>query len=79
MQKYDFPWYDYTKSFTRMSRYLDGKMPENYHLLFSMSEDEKNQGHCGEVLRRGADSCLLGSPKRTNCKLKEKTYRKAKL
>ncbi len=62
MQKYDFPWYDYTKSFTRMSRYLDGKMPENYHLLFSMSEDEKNQGHCGEVLRRGGNVAVVFWP-----------------
>ena len=31
--------YDYTKSKERMRRFLDGKLPENYHLTFSRSED----------------------------------------
>ena len=31
--------YDYTKSKQRMRRFLDGRLPENYHLTFSRSED----------------------------------------
>ena len=38
----EFPnvnFYDYTKGFTRMMAWLDGKMPDNYHLTFSRSEE----------------------------------------
>jgi len=38
----DFPnvnFYDYTKGFYRMRKWLDGKMPKNYHLTFSRSEN----------------------------------------
>ena len=62
MQKYSFPWYDYTKSFTRMKRYLDGKLPSNYHLLFSMSEDEQNQKDCVKVLKRGGNVAVVFWP-----------------
>jgi len=62
MKKYSFPWYDYTKSFTRMMRYLDGGMPENYHLLFSMSEDKKNRKHCETVLERGGNVAIVFWP-----------------
>ena len=31
-------WYDYTKSPERMVRYVNGEMPQNYHLTFSRSE-----------------------------------------
>ena len=37
----EFPnvnFYDYTKGFYRMRAWLDGKMPDNYHLTFSRSE-----------------------------------------
>ena len=62
MEKYSFPWYDYTKSFTRMKRYLDGKMPEKYHLLFSMSETKKNQKQCLDVLERGGNVAVVFWP-----------------
>lgn len=38
----DFPnviFYDYTKSASRMLAFLDGRMPSNYHLTFSLSEN----------------------------------------
>jgi len=38
----EFPevnFYDYTKGFYRMRRWLDGEMPKNYHLTFSRSEE----------------------------------------
>ena len=38
----DQQFYDYTKSKTRMRRFLQGKLPENYHLTFSRSEDTKD-------------------------------------
>ena len=62
MEKYSFPWYDYTKSYTRMKRYLDGKLPSNYHLLFSMSEDRKNKKHCSAVLDRGGNVAVVFWP-----------------
>jgi hypothetical protein len=33
-----FQFYDYTKIVRRYQKYLDGKMPDNYHLTFSRSE-----------------------------------------
>lgn len=35
--------YDYTKGFRRMQKYLSGKMPSNYHLTFSRSESNGSQ------------------------------------
>jgi hypothetical protein len=46
-------WYDYTKIQTRMMRYLEGKMPSNYHLTFSKSEN--NWDKCLEVLKHGGN------------------------
>jgi hypothetical protein len=37
------PFYDYTKSPSRMKRYLDGFMPANYSLTFSLSETNKDK------------------------------------
>jgi hypothetical protein len=40
MQKFpNVQFYDYTKSEPRMLKWLEGKMPSNYHLTFSRSED----------------------------------------
>ena len=39
--------YDYTKSLKRFTRFLNGELPENYHLTFSRSEETTNAiGHC---------------------------------
>jgi len=35
----DVQFYDYTKSYKRMSQYLFGGLPSNYQLTFSLSED----------------------------------------
>lgn len=35
--------YDYTKNPFRMTKYLKGEMPKNYHLTFSLSESNKEQ------------------------------------
>ena len=37
--------YDYTKGFRRMQKYLSGKMPSNYHLTFSRSESNGSQAN----------------------------------
>ena len=34
----DVQFYDYTKHFTRMEKYVRGEMPKNYHLTYSRSE-----------------------------------------
>ena len=47
----DIQFYDYTKNYARMIKFLDRKMPKNYHLTFSRSEI--NQDQCNEVLRLG--------------------------
>ena len=42
----EFPnvnFYDYTKGFTRMMAWLNGKMPKNYHLTFSRSEETSDE------------------------------------
>jgi len=39
----DVQFYDYTKIAARMADFLTGKMPKNYHLTFSRSEQEANQ------------------------------------
>lgn len=40
----DFPnvqFYDYTKIFKRMKMYVNGQLPSNYHLTYSLNEDNK--------------------------------------
>lgn len=51
--------YDYTKNYERMLRYLDGQLPKNYHLTFSRTE--KNEAQCLEVLRRGGTVAVVFS------------------
>ena len=50
--------YDYTKGFSRMRNYLNGKMPSNYHLTFSRSES--NQVHCDIIAKLGGNvACVF--------------------
>jgi hypothetical protein len=49
--------YDYTKSFQRMTAFLDGKLPSNYSLTFSRSETNETQ--CLEVLKRGGNVAVV--------------------
>ena len=49
--------YDYTKSFQRMTAFLDGKLPSNYSLTFSRSETNETQ--CLEVLNRGGNVAVV--------------------
>lgn len=45
--------YDYTKVFSRMVKFLTGNMPANYHLTFSLSEN--NLEKCEKVLAMGGN------------------------
>jgi len=70
----EFPnvnFYDYTKGFTRMMAWLDGKMPDNYHLTFSRSEETSRYkmetilalgGNVAVVFRGSLPKTYLGYP-----------------
>lgn len=49
--------YDYTKNFKRMERYLSGMLPSNYHLTFSKSET--NESQCRKVLKLGGNVAMV--------------------
>lgn len=49
----DVTFYDYTKNVRRAHRYLEGKLPENYHLTLSRSET--NEAECLGYLRAGGN------------------------
>jgi hypothetical protein len=49
--------YDYTKHFKRMMKYLRGELPKNYHLTFSLNEANHTQGD--EVLKCGGNVAMV--------------------
>lgn len=49
--------YDYTKSYSRMLAYLEGRFPSNYSLTFSRSES--NEKDCLSVLRAGGNVAVV--------------------
>lgn len=49
--------YDYSKNSGRMTRYLEGNMPANYHLTFSRSES--NQDICKSILKSGGNVAVV--------------------
>ena len=53
----DMQFYDYTKSPSRMMRFLNNEMPANYHLTFSKSET--NYEDCRKVLRNGGNIAVV--------------------
>ena len=58
MQKFpDTQFYDYTKSFGRMAKFLNGHEPSNYHLTFSRSEH--NDKLCEMVLEMGGNVAVV--------------------
>jgi hypothetical protein len=57
----EFPnvsFYDYTKGFYRMRAWLDGKMPDNYHLTFSRSE-ETSDNKMKTILELGGNVAVV--------------------
>tara|TARA_R100001530_G_C4287729_1_gene147204 strand:- start:38 stop:799 length:762 start_codon:yes stop_codon:yes gene_type:complete len=53
----DLQFYDYTKVDKRMSKYLRGKLPNNYHLTFSRDED--NEFKVIETLNNGGNVAVV--------------------
>lgn len=53
----DIQFYDYTKHFKRMLKYIKGELPKNYHLTFSRSET--NQSQCETVLECGGSVAVV--------------------
>jgi hypothetical protein len=58
MQKFpNIQFYDYSKSPFRMNRFLSGGMPKNYHLTFSLNED--NMDVAMDVLSKGGNVAMV--------------------
>lgn len=56
----DFPeiqFYDYTKIYKRMLRFLNGELPANYHLTFSLSEINLEQSL--DVIAKGGNVAVV--------------------
>lgn len=53
----DIQFYDYTKSFSRMMKFLNGEFPSNYHLTFSRSEN--NDAQVEQVLKAGGNVAVV--------------------
>ena len=53
----EIQFYDYSKSISRMMRFLKGQFPKNYYLTFSRSED--NYESCRKVLRNGGNVAVV--------------------
>lgn len=49
--------YDYTKNFKTMEKFLKGELPANYHLTFSRSET--NEQECKKVLELGGNVAVV--------------------
>jgi len=49
----DVQFYDYTPDPVRMSEFLAGELPSNYHLTFSRKED--NQSICDSIMASGGN------------------------
>lgn len=45
--------YDYTKVYKRALKFVQKEMPGNYHLTYSLNED--NRAHAFEILRMGGN------------------------
>ncbi len=59
MEKWEgLQFYDYTKSLTRIANYANGKLPKNYHLTFSHSEDVSD-ATVKDVLNRGVNVAVV--------------------
>ncbi len=61
-QNPDIQLYDYTKSPARMRQYLAGKLPKNYHLTFSLSEN--NLADALDFLKQGGNVAVVFNTKK---------------
>ena len=46
-------WYDYTKIYKRALSFVNGELPSNYHLTYSLNED--NRENAFDILNRGGN------------------------
>lgn len=53
----DCQFYDYTKHYKRMLAFLAGKLPFNYYLTFSRSEE--NEDKCISILEKGGNVAMV--------------------
>ncbi len=58
MATYDIQFYDYTKGYKRMLKFLDGKLPDNYDLTFSYSE-ETTKRRVNTITRKGGNVAVV--------------------
>jgi hypothetical protein len=54
----DLQFWDYTKSFDRMNKFINFEMPNNYHLTFSRSEDT-TESQIHYILRNYANVAVV--------------------
>ena len=54
----DLQFYDYTKRLNRVADYANGKLPKNYHLTFSRSENTSDST-VRDVLKRGVNVAVV--------------------
>jgi hypothetical protein len=58
MQEFsDIQFYDYTPNLKRMTQFLNGELPANYHLTFSRKEN--NDTACFYVLANGGNVAMV--------------------
>ena len=65
--------YDYTKNFVRAMDHAKGRLPGNYHLTFSRSEE--NEARCLNVLDAGGNVAVVFGIKSPNSKQVAKAER----
>ena len=46
-------WYDYTKVYKRALKFVNGTLPKNYHITYSLNEDNKKQAF--DILKKGGN------------------------
>jgi hypothetical protein len=52
--------YDYTKSIKRWKQFLEGKMPSNYHLTYSINEKSKPE-QVSDLVRMGGTASIVST------------------
>ena len=50
-------WYDYTKVYKRALKFVNGSLPKNYHITYSLNEDNKKQAF--DILKKGGNISVV--------------------
>ena len=50
-------WYDYTKIYKRALKFVNGTLPKNYHITYSLNEDNKKQAF--DILKKGGNIAVV--------------------